>query len=78
VSGGDWSLRTTPPVIVVNIAGRQGLVLLNSAVFGRWEDFVVDELLPFIDAEYRTIPLPQGCGDYPGRQARIDRRPPPK
>jgi pimeloyl-ACP methyl ester carboxylesterase len=51
---------TLPPVIVVNIDVREGLVLLNSTVFGRWEDFVVDELLPFIDAEYRTIPLPQG------------------
>ena len=49
-----------PPVIVVNIDVREGLVLLNSAVFGRWEDFVVDELIPFIDEEYRTIPLPQG------------------
>ncbi|MEO2007041.1 MAG: alpha/beta hydrolase-fold protein [Candidatus Poribacteria bacterium] len=54
---GDGKL---PPVIVVNIDVREGLVLLNSTVFGRWEDFVVDELVPFIDAEYRTIPLPQG------------------
>ena len=49
-----------PPVIVVSIDVREGLVLLNSTVFGRWEEFVVDELVPFIDAEYRTIPLPQG------------------
>ncbi|MEO2007042.1 MAG: alpha/beta hydrolase-fold protein, partial [Candidatus Poribacteria bacterium] len=54
---GDGSL---PPVIVVNIDVREGLVLLNSTVFGRWEDFVVDELVPFIDSEYRTIPLPEG------------------
>ena len=56
----DEDAGTLPPVIVVNIDVREGLVLLNSTVFGRWEDFVVDELLPFIDAEYRTIPLPQG------------------
>ncbi|MEO2007040.1 MAG: alpha/beta hydrolase-fold protein [Candidatus Poribacteria bacterium] len=54
---GDGKL---PPIIVVSIDVREGLVLLNSTVFGRWEDFVVDELVPFIDGEYRTIPLLQG------------------
>jgi pimeloyl-ACP methyl ester carboxylesterase len=49
-----------PPAIVVFVDVREGLVLLNSPVFGQWEDFVVDELVPFVDAEYRTIPQPDG------------------
>jgi pimeloyl-ACP methyl ester carboxylesterase len=35
-------------------------VLLNSSVFGAWEDFLTQELVPFIDTEYRTIPTPRG------------------
>ena len=49
-----------PPAIVVSIDVREGIVLLNSSVFGRWEDFVVEELVPFIDTQYRTIPAPTG------------------
>jgi pimeloyl-ACP methyl ester carboxylesterase len=37
-----------------------GSFLLNSRIFGRWEDFVVDEAVPYLDASYRTIPSPQG------------------
>ncbi len=29
---------------------------VNSAAFGKWEDFVADELVRFIDARYRTRP----------------------
>ncbi|MBT6144841.1 MAG: hypothetical protein HOH74_05390, partial [Gemmatimonadetes bacterium] len=37
-----------------------GSFLLNSRVFGRWENFVVDEVVPYLDASYRTIPSPKG------------------
>ncbi|MAF11466.1 hypothetical protein CMK11_13530 [Candidatus Poribacteria bacterium] len=52
--------RRIPPVIVVHIDVREGVVLLNSSVFGAWEDFLTQELVPFIDTEYRTIPTPRG------------------
>ncbi|MBT5710992.1 hypothetical protein HOI71_08115, partial [Candidatus Poribacteria bacterium] len=49
-----------PRVIVVHIDVREGLVLLNSTVFGAWEDFLTQELVPLIDPQYRTIPTPGG------------------
>ncbi len=49
-----------PPVIVVHVDVREGLILLNFPVFGRWEDFITEELTPFIDAEYRTVATPAG------------------
>jgi len=33
-----------------------GTFYVNSAAFGKWEDFVADELVRFIDARYRTRP----------------------
>ncbi len=33
-----------------------GSFYVNSTAFGRWEDFVADELVSFIDARYRTRP----------------------
>ena len=49
-----------PPVIVVHVDVREGLILLNSPVFGRWEDFITDELVPFVDGRYRTVASPAG------------------
>ncbi len=54
---GDGDL---PPVIVVHVDVREGLVLLNSSMFGRWEDFMTDEVVPFVDATYRTVARPAG------------------
>ena len=48
------------PAIVVSVDVREGIVLLNSPVFGQWEDFMVDEVVPFIDERYRTIPRDDG------------------
>jgi S-formylglutathione hydrolase FrmB len=48
-----------PPVIVAapdcftRVGGNQ---YLNSAGTGRYEDYVVDEIIPFVDAHYHTIP----------------------
>jgi len=32
-----------------------GSIYTNSPVTGNWEDFLVDELVPYVDANYRTI-----------------------
>lgn len=34
----------------------QGSFYSNSATTGNWEDYIVSELVPYIDAHYRTIP----------------------
>jgi S-formylglutathione hydrolase len=44
------------PVIVVFINTPEGTYFLNSDIFGYWEDFLVKELVPYIDSNYRTIP----------------------
>ncbi len=54
------SKRWIPPVIVVIVDVREGVLILNSPVFGAWADFLMDEVVPFIDAEYRTIPAANG------------------
>lgn len=51
-----------PPVIVVapdcftRVGGNQ---YINSAGTGRYEDYLVDEIVPFVDAGYRTLPRGQ-------------------
>jgi len=50
------------PVITVAIDVHEGTLFLNSHVFGNWEDFMVSELIPFIDKNYRTIPNKSGRG----------------
>jgi S-formylglutathione hydrolase len=46
-------------MILVAISGRNSLggsFYVNSPVTGNWEDFVVKDLVSYIDATYRTIP----------------------
>jgi len=50
------------PTIAVFLDVHEGMLFLNSAVFGNWEDFMVSELIPFIDKTYRTIPDPKARG----------------
>ncbi|HUJ60205.1 MAG TPA: alpha/beta hydrolase-fold protein [Kofleriaceae bacterium] len=51
-----------PPVIVAapdcftRVGGNQ---YINSAGTGRYEDFLVDEVIPLVDAHYRTLPRGQ-------------------
>ena len=54
----DNAIKTgkIPPAIIVFIDVQDGTWFLNSPVFGNWEDFLVSELIPFIDNTYRTIP----------------------
>ena len=49
-----------PPVITVTIDVREGVLILNSPVFGNWADFLIEEVVPFIDGEYRAIRSPKG------------------
>lgn len=50
---------TCPPVIVAapdcftRLGGNQ---YINSAGTGRYEDYLVDEIIPFVDASYATLP----------------------
>lgn len=45
--------RITPTIAVfINIGG---ILFLNSSVFGNWGSFMVSELVPFIDRNYRTV-----------------------
>jgi enterochelin esterase family protein len=51
-----------PPVIVAapdcftRVGGNQHI---NSAGTGRYEDYLVDEIIPFVDAHYKTLPRGQ-------------------
>jgi hypothetical protein len=51
-----------PPIIVAapdcftRVGGNQ---YINSAGTGRYEDYLVDEIIPFVDASYRTLPRGQ-------------------
>src|SRR5262249_4842635 len=56
-----------PPVIVVlpdcftRFGGSQ---YLNSSATGRYEDYIVEEIVPFVDSRYRTIAAPEGRGVF--------------
>lgn len=39
-----------------------GSQYINSTAIGRYEDYVVDEIVPYIDSKYRTIAAPEGRG----------------
>ena len=44
------------PVIVVFINTPEGTWFVNSDITGYWEDFLVKEIVPYMDSNYRTIP----------------------
>jgi enterochelin esterase-like enzyme len=48
--------RRIPATIAVFIDVHEGILFLNSSVFGNGEDFLVKELISFIDRTYRAIP----------------------
>jgi S-formylglutathione hydrolase FrmB len=41
-----------------------GSQYLNSSAIGRYEDYVIDEIVPHIDRAYRTIAVPEGRGVF--------------
>ena len=53
--------------IVVEVDGSranssQGSFWMNSPVTGMWEDYVIDEIVPYIDQTYHTIPRAESRG----------------
>jgi len=51
--------------IMVEIAGTGrtgGSFYVNSPSSGYWEDFITDEVIPFVDANYRTFPQAESRG----------------
>ena len=56
---------TINPVIVVAVDGRnklQGCWYTNSQVTGNWEDFVVNDVVAFVDQNFRSLPFASGRG----------------
>jgi hypothetical protein len=49
-----------PPVVVVGVSGSvrpvQGIMFVSSLQFGDWEGYLIDELIPWVDSNCRTIP----------------------
>jgi enterochelin esterase-like enzyme len=58
----DWSGRnlTGPFIIVMPGVDKDGLYVNSSGGAGSFEGFVVQELIPLIDAQYRTWRVPEG------------------
>ncbi|MEK7395454.1 MAG: alpha/beta hydrolase-fold protein, partial [Candidatus Poribacteria bacterium] len=56
------------PTIAVFVDVHEGILGINSPLVGKWEDFMVSELVPFIDKTYLTIPDPKarGLGGHSG------------
>ena len=40
----------------------KGSVYTNSEVTGQWEDFIVEDVIAFMDSNYRTIATAEGRG----------------
>ena len=56
-----------PPAIFVLpdcLTRYGGSQYVNSPAIGRYEDYVLDEIIPFIDSTYRTLAAPEGRGVY--------------
>ncbi|MET0307426.1 MAG: alpha/beta hydrolase-fold protein [Sphingomonas sp.] len=57
--------RAIPPVILVSAdygTPMGGSWFVNSSVTGNWEDFVVHEVVPHVDATYRTLSRAESRG----------------
>ncbi|MBN2177376.1 MAG: hypothetical protein JW722_06925 [Demequinaceae bacterium] len=55
----DLTFETVDPMIVVIIDGNnrmQGSFYTDSSTTGGWATFIADEVVPYIDGHYRTIP----------------------
>src|SRR5579862_3095559 len=56
---------TIEPMIVVATNGLNryfGSFYTNSVVTGNWEDYIVRDVVGYVDAHYRTIPAPESRG----------------
>ncbi len=56
--------QVTPFILVMPDGSNRyrGSFHLNSAATGRWEDFLAQELVDYIDSTYRTLPQPASRG----------------
>ncbi|MDR1565640.1 MAG: esterase family protein [Oscillospiraceae bacterium] len=49
--------------VVVNDRSKlQGSLYVNSPVTGNWEDYVLNDVIPYVDANFRTLKAPKGRG----------------
>jgi S-formylglutathione hydrolase FrmB len=56
---------TVPELIIVAPNGRNAYkhsFYVNSPVTGRWEDYVVEDVVSYVDANYRTLPTASSRG----------------
>ena len=56
---------TVPELIIIAPNGRNAYkhsFYVNSPVTGRWEDYVVEDVVGFVDANYRTLPTASSRG----------------
>jgi enterochelin esterase-like enzyme len=56
-----------PPVIFVLpdcFTRYGGSQYINSSAIGRYEDYVIEEIIAFVDSKYRTIAVPEGRGIF--------------
>ncbi len=60
----DGRLRPAIYVLPDCFTRYGGSQYLNSAATGRYEDYVIDEIVPYIDRTYRTIAGPEGRGVF--------------
>jgi S-formylglutathione hydrolase len=54
----DMASGKIPPMIIVAADGKNkyGACYYNSPVTGNWEDYIAEDLVQYIDANYRTLP----------------------
>lgn len=62
--GADLDRLAAEYIVVMPMADNRfgGTFYVNSTAFGRWEDFVANELVRFIDTRFRTLPVRQSRG----------------
>ena len=61
----DFAFKTVTPMIVVIVPGIDrfgGSFFVDSTVIGNWSEFVVKDVVNYVDANYRTIPKITGRG----------------
>lgn len=49
-------------VVANGVSRMQGSFYANSPVTGNWEDMIADDIVGYIDANYRTLPAPESRG----------------
>ncbi|SFR62125.1 alpha/beta hydrolase [Anaeromicropila populeti] len=62
----EKNMKDSAEFIVVGVDGRtkgsNGSFYVNSPVTGAWEDYVIQEVIPYVDDNYRTLANPESRG----------------